>query len=252
MDDDASRQFDLYPHRFFAFFHSTYLSQSPSSWQLCHLPTKSLFSVIYALCRQPYEAVISPTTPQLPSISSGHPYAQTIRSTTCSRTRISPLSRSFRCTNTGFVMVASTPEPTFSVRNRLQWRGELSQRPTFWREDTPPASPKSHTHKTSKSVSPACSGTLPTKTPLTNDRRLYPLALSWQMQQHLNPPFSSTCAPNTLYIFPYSSVYSLLNTPRHNNTGAPSSSTSGTCSSTIKMALLQKTPRMITYSTPME
>ena len=39
MTDNASRRFGLYCCRFLGFFHSAYLPQYPSLWQLCHLPT---------------------------------------------------------------------------------------------------------------------------------------------------------------------------------------------------------------------
>ena len=87
-----------------------------------------------------------PTAAPLPCIASGPPSAPTYSWNTCLRTQISPISISFRCTDTGPVTVASPPKPLFSSRTWLQHRGELSHITTFWRDANTPAILLGHTH----------------------------------------------------------------------------------------------------------
>ena len=147
-------------------------------------------------------------------MASGPPSAPTSRWTTCSRTRISPLSRSFRCTETGSMTVDFPTNPLSSSHTQLQWSGRLSWRPTFWRYSQTPASLPGCTHKTSTSVSFVCSITFLTNTPLLSRREIPPLALLWKPQQ--NPP-SLDRSPYTLPILSIltcPSVCTLVNTPR--------------------------------------
>ena len=148
--------------------------------------------------------------------------------------------------------VASPPEPLFLGWTQLQLCGELLRRTIFWRDSATPASSQGHTHETSTSVSPTSSGTFPTKIPLPSWKRLSCFTLSWQLQQHPTPHVSSTCAPYTLSMFYCSSVWTLVNTLRHNHTGAPFSSNPGTYISTTKMASFHKIPRKSTSFAPVQ
>ena len=61
MADDASRKFDLDLTNFLSTFSSTYSSlQSPGSWHTCHLPSKIVSLVIFALRKHSFEADTSP------------------------------------------------------------------------------------------------------------------------------------------------------------------------------------------------
>ena len=187
---------------------------------------------------------------QLPSTTSGPTSASTSSWTTCLKTRISPLSISFRCIYTGSVTMAYPPKTLFSGWTRLQRRGKISWRPNFWRDATTPASPQGQTHETLTSDPPACYGTLPNKTPLHSGKRIPPLASSWRPHQQPNPPVSSPCATQTLSILPCSSVCDIVFTSIHNQTGTPFSSNYGTCISTTKTALFHKMTQTITSFAP--
>ena len=179
MSDDTYRRFDLYPRLFLAFFHFTYNPQSPGSWNMCHLTTEVLSSVISDLRKRPYEADTYPTAAPSPCTSSDTPSTPISRCTTFSRTRISQLSRYFRCTDTRSITLDSTPNPLSYDRNWLQWHSRISPRPTFWRDVETRASLLGRTQEISISASPACSGTYLTKTPLPRKIRISPLESSW-------------------------------------------------------------------------
>ena len=180
MSNKVSCRFNLSPHRFLDFFHSTYLPQSLCSLQLGHSPTEFISSVISDIRRRPYKAATSPTTAPFPYMASGPPSALTSRWTTCSTTHISQLSISFRCTYTGFIMVDSPSDPLSSGWNWFQRRGGLSKRPTFLRDVETHTSLPVRTQEISISASHVCSVTSLIKTSLPSKIRLSPLASSWQ------------------------------------------------------------------------
>ena len=165
------------------------------------------------------------------------------------RNRIYPLSRSYRCTDTGSVTLVSPPDPLFSIRTRLQQCGELLRIPTFWRGAKTPESLPGHTHNTLKRLTRMLQH-FPYQDPLPSGRRLSPLALSWRTQNKPTLPVRSPCSPPTLSISPCSYVCALVNTPKHNHTSATLSYNSGTCSFTTKYAFFYKTPRTSTSSAP--
>ena len=136
MADDASRKFTLCSNSFMSFFNRKYHPvQSPCSWTLCHPPSEVLSSVISALRKQQFaEVTYHPPEPRL-STPSGPRSAPTCRSTTNCNTILSQPSRSFKCIDTGSV-TDTTLALMVSGRTRLQRRGELLQRPTFWRDST--------------------------------------------------------------------------------------------------------------------
>ena len=138
--------------------------------------------------------------------------------------------------------MASPTEPLSYGRTWLQQCGRLLRRPTFWRDAKTPASLPGRTHKTSTSISLACSGNSLTKTIFPIRRRLSPLSLSWHPQQHLTPPASSPCAPPILSRLPCYSVCALVNTPKNNHTGDPFRSDSVTYNFMTKLTLLHKAP----------
>ena len=113
----------------------------------------------------------------------------------------------------------------------------------LWRDTETYASQTGHTQDILISVSPTCSGTLCTNTPLPSNRRLPPLASSCQLQQQPTPPVSSPSTLLKLSIFPCSYVYNLSNIPICNPTGTQSSSTSATYNSMMKMASFHTMPQ---------
>ena len=148
MNDNASRRFDLSTNPFLELFSSKYSPQSPGSCTLYHLPTEVLYSVISALHNQPCTLAIYPTAGPSPSTISGQPYTPTRRSTTCLRTQTSPLLISFRCTATGFFRVTNRSDEIDLSHTRLQRRGILLPRFTFWKVAATPENPTLPTQRT--------------------------------------------------------------------------------------------------------
>ena len=133
MADDASRLFHLPNPTFLPLFSNKYHpEQSPSSWTICHPPNAVVSSVISALRKRQSGEVTFPTLAPPTSTNNGLPSAPTSRSTTGFRTLTRRWSNCFKCTDTGFV-TDTTPSSPVSGRTRLQRRGELSPRPTYWR-----------------------------------------------------------------------------------------------------------------------
>ena len=133
MADDASRLFQLTNPSFLSFFSRKYNpEQSPSSWTTCLPPNDVTSSVISALRGQRSEGVTFPILAPSTSTNNGHPSAPTSRWTTGSKTLTHQPSNSFRCMDTGFV-TDTTPSNLVSGQTRLQRRGVLSPRPTYWK-----------------------------------------------------------------------------------------------------------------------
>ena len=133
MADDASRRFALCPNSFMSFFNRKYTpTQSPCSWTLCHPPIEVLSSVISALRKQQFAEVTYHPPAPTPSTPNGPTSAPTSKSTTACKTILSRPSKSFKCMDTGFV-TDTTLDKITSGQTRLQRRGELLQRPTFWK-----------------------------------------------------------------------------------------------------------------------
>ena len=141
MADDASRKFTLCSNSFMSFFNRKYHpQQSPCSWTLCHPPIEVLSSVISALRKQPFAEVTYHPPAHPSSTPNGPRSAPPSRSTTACKAITSQPSRSFKCMDTGSV-TATTLSKIVSGRTRLQRRGALLQRPTFWKASTTPANP---------------------------------------------------------------------------------------------------------------
>ena len=152
MADDASRKFTLCSNSFMSFFNRKYHPiQSPCSWTLCHPPSEVLSSVISALRKQQFaEVTYHPPEPP-PSTPNGPRSAPTCKSTTNCNTILSQPSRSFKCMDTGSV-TGTTLANLVSGRTRLQRRGELLQRPTFWKASKTPANQEVQLRRTSTSA----------------------------------------------------------------------------------------------------
>ena len=136
MADDASRKFTLCSSSFMSFFDRKYTpTQSPCSWTLCHPPTEVLSSVISALRKQQFAEVTYHPPEPTRSTPNGLHSAPTSKWTTACKTICSRPSKSFKCMDTGYV-TDTTLANLVSGQTRLQRRGELLQRPTFWRDST--------------------------------------------------------------------------------------------------------------------
>ena len=133
MADDASRLFHLTNPSFLSSFSRKYNpEQSPSSWTICQPPQEVISCVISALRRQRSEEVTYPILVPPPSTGNGNPSAPTSMWTTNYETLTHQPSNSFKCLDTGFV-TDTTPCNLVSGQTRLQRRGELSPRPTYWK-----------------------------------------------------------------------------------------------------------------------
>ena len=151
MADDASRLFHLSNTSFLSTFSRKYTpQQSPSSWTLCLPPKDVISSVISALRGQQSEGVMFPTLAPSTSTSNGHPSAPTSKWTTGFQTLTHLPSNSFKCMDTGFV-TDTTPSNLVSGQTRLQRRGELSPRPTYWKAFLTPVNGQDHPPRNSTS-----------------------------------------------------------------------------------------------------
>ena len=148
MADDASRKFTLCSNSFMSFFNRKYHPlQSPYSWTLCHPPSEVLSSVISALRKQQFaEVTYHPPEPLL-STTNGPRSAPTCKSTTSCNTILSQPSKSFKCMDTGSV-TDTTLARMVSGQTRLQRRGELLPRPTFWKGSRTPENLKVQPRRT--------------------------------------------------------------------------------------------------------
>ena len=241
MADDASRRFDLSPDQILLLFSRKYhSSQSPSSWTQCHPPSAVISSVISALRKLPSEEVTFPMPAPINSTPNGPPSAPSSMWTTNCKSLTSQPSNYFRCMDTGSKTV-TTPPRTNSGRTRLQWRGVLSPRSTFWRASTIPASPRVLPARTYISTSPACSITTPTKTPLPRAKKQslwFWLLASLLMSTAPNTP----PAPQTSSSSPSSSASDPASIQRPHRIAVPHSSAFGTSSSTTRTGSSQETP----------
>ena len=152
MADDASRRFDLPTHSFMSFFDRKYThTQSPCSWTLCHPPTEVLSSVISALRKQQFaEVTYHPPAPTRSTPNGSHS-APTSKWTTACKTICSRPSKSFKCMDTGFI-TATTLANLVSGQTRLQRRGALLPRPTFWKASKTPENHEVQLRRTSTSA----------------------------------------------------------------------------------------------------
>ena len=104
MADDVSQQFHLAPDTLLYLFSTTYSpQQSPGMGHACHPPFKIVSLVISALRKQPFEVDMSPVRRRPRNIMTGCPSAPKCRWPTFLKTRRTPLSRSFKCLDTGSV-----------------------------------------------------------------------------------------------------------------------------------------------------
>ena len=133
MADDASRRFALCPNSLISSFNRKYTPlKSQYSWTLCHPPTEVLSSVISALRKQHFAEVTYHPPAPAPSTTNGPPSVPTSKLTTACKTILSQPSKSFKCMDTGCV-TDTTLARIVSGQTRLQRRGELLQRPMFWK-----------------------------------------------------------------------------------------------------------------------
>ena len=104
MVEDASRKFHLAPETLLSLFSTTYSpQQSPGMWHACYSPSEIFSLVIFALHKQPFERGTYPVKRLPRNIISRCPSAPKCRCTTCFKTQRTPLSRSFKCLDTGSV-----------------------------------------------------------------------------------------------------------------------------------------------------
>ena len=170
-----------------------------------------------------YEAFTYPTVAPSPCMASSPPYVPTPSWNTCSRTWTSHISIFFRCTYAGSIILAAPTELLSYSRTWLQQRGGLSPRPTLWGDSDTCASLQGCTQEILISTSPACSGTVITKTPIPINISLPPLASLWQPQKQPTPPVISPSALLTLSRLTCSSIYALGNIPKCDPTDTQSS-----------------------------
>ena len=86
-------------------FSSTYFPlHSPVLWRTCHPPSEIVSCVISALRKHAFEVDISSVRKRPGSTGTGWTSAPKCRSTTHLRTQKSPLWKSFKCLESGFVL----------------------------------------------------------------------------------------------------------------------------------------------------